>query len=131
METQENKALANKVIQAIGAGDWTFVEEAFAEDAKVWVAGSMPISGDHGKAFVLASGGRTKAFFPEGMSLTPKALTAEGERVAVEAEQVRGADLVAAGGGERGREQRHLDLLEDAVIEAGRRHAVREALEVR
>ncbi|QLL44181.1 nuclear transport factor 2 family protein [Sulfitobacter pontiacus] len=85
MDTQENKALANKVIQAIGAGDWTFVEEAFAEDAKVWVAGSMPISGNHGKAFVLASGGRTKAFFPEGMSLTPKALTAEGERVAVEA----------------------------------------------
>src|SRR6478752_1800686 len=53
------------------------------------------------------------------------------QRVTVEAEQIGGADLVATGGRERGREQRHLDLLQDAVIEARRRHAVREALEVR
>src|SRR5689334_24442485 len=56
-------------------------------------------------------------------------LLAQG--IAVEAEQVGGANLVAAGGGERGRKQRDLDLLEDAVIEAGRRHAVRETREVR
>src|SRR4051812_10980060 len=53
------------------------------------------------------------------------------QRVAVEAEQIGRADLVAAGRRERGREQRHLDLFQDAVIEARRRHAVREALEVR
>src|SRR4051812_11701589 len=53
------------------------------------------------------------------------------QRVAVEAEQIGSTDLVTAGGGERGREQRHLDLLQDAMIEARRRHAVREALEVR
>src|SRR5215216_1651099 len=53
------------------------------------------------------------------------------QRVAVEAEQVGGADLVAARGRQRRGEQRHLDLLEDAVVEARRRHAVREAGEVR
>src|SRR6478735_6541442 len=53
------------------------------------------------------------------------------QRIAVEAEQVSGADLVAARCRQRGREQRHLDFLEDAVVEARRRHAVREAREVR
>src|SRR5215208_7993405 len=52
------------------------------------------------------------------------------QRVAVDAEQVGGADLVTAGSGERGREQRVLDLAQDAVIEAGRRHAVGEAGEI-
>src|SRR3954447_26314587 len=48
------------------------------------------------------------------------------QRVAVEAEQVGRADLVAAGGGQRRGQQRHLDLLQDAVIKARRRHTVRE-----
>src|SRR6201986_257172 len=53
------------------------------------------------------------------------------QRVAVEPQEVGGADLVAAGCRECCGQERHLDLLEDAVIEAGRRHAVREAGEVR
>src|SRR5438067_4239415 len=52
------------------------------------------------------------------------------QRVAVDAEQVGSADLVATGGGERGREQRVLDFAQNAVIEAGRRHAVGEAGEI-
>src|SRR6266404_3587144 len=51
--------------------------------------------------------------------------------IAVEAEQVGGAALIATGRGQRRGQERHLDFLEDAVIEAGRRHAVREAREVR
>src|ERR1700731_837474 len=46
------------------------------------------------------------------------------QRVPIETEQIGGADLVAPGCRQSGREQRHLDLLEDAVIEAGRRHPV-------
>src|SRR5665213_3235995 len=53
------------------------------------------------------------------------------QRVAVEAQQVGGADLVAAGRRQRRREQRDLDLLEDAVIEPGRRHAVGEDRKMR
>src|SRR5882757_8948435 len=48
------------------------------------------------------------------------------QRIAVEAEQIRRPDLVAPGGSQRRREQRHLDFLEDAVIEARRRHAIGE-----
>src|ERR1700730_10735456 len=53
------------------------------------------------------------------------------QRVAVEAEQIGGADLVAARRRQRRRQQRHLDFLEDAVIEARRRHAVGKAGKVR
>src|SRR5579863_5267703 len=56
-------------------------------------------------------------------------LLAQG--VAVEAQKVGGANLIAAGRSQGRREQRDLDLLEDAVIEARRRHAIGEAREVR
>src|SRR6201986_2071432 len=36
------------------------------------------------------------------------------QRVAVQAEEIGGTDLVAAGRGERSGQQRHLDLLQDA-----------------
>src|SRR6476646_10503887 len=53
------------------------------------------------------------------------------QRVAVEPEQVGGADLIASGRRKRCRQQRHLDFLEDPVIEAGRRHAIGEAGKMR
>ena len=39
------------------------------------------------------------------------------QRVAVEAQQIGGANLIAARGRQRRREQRNLDFLEDPVIE--------------
>src|SRR5947208_14426335 len=53
------------------------------------------------------------------------------QRIAVEAEQVGRTNLVAARGRQRRGQQRNFDLLEDAVVEARRRHAIREAGEVR
>src|SRR5215471_13287116 len=53
------------------------------------------------------------------------------QRVAVDPEQIGGADLVAAGGGERHRQERMLDLPQNAVIEPGRRQLVAESGEVR
>src|SRR5882672_5456197 len=52
------------------------------------------------------------------------------QRIAVDPEQVGGADLVAAGGRERHREQRMLDLPQNAVIEAGGRQLVAEGRKV-
>src|SRR5215470_5309911 len=52
------------------------------------------------------------------------------QRVAVDAEQVGGADLVAAGGRERHRQERMLDLAQHPMIEPGRRQLVAEAREV-
>src|SRR5438270_982427 len=53
------------------------------------------------------------------------------QRVAVQPQQVRRSDLVAPCRRQSCREQRHLDLLKDAVIKARRRHAVWEAGEMR
>src|SRR6185437_7782943 len=53
------------------------------------------------------------------------------QRIAVQSQQIGRADLVAAGGCQRCGQQRHLDFLEDAVVEARRRHAVGKAREVR
>jgi len=86
--TEANRVLAQKVIEAIGNDNWEYVNEVFAEDAVVWVAGNMPISGTHTKDFVIVAGKRTRDGFPEGLSLTAKAMTAEGDRVAIEAESL-------------------------------------------
>src|ERR1700730_741133 len=52
------------------------------------------------------------------------------QRVAVDAEQIGRANLIAARRRECRREQRVFDLPQDAVIEAGRRQAVAEAAEI-
>src|SRR5688500_12401216 len=49
------------------------------------------------------------------------------KRIAVEAKQIGGPDLVAPGCRESGGEQRILDFTQDAVVEAGRRQSVLEA----
>lgn len=83
---KENKELVCKVMAAISDADWKFVEDTFAEEASIWVAGEMPISGTHTKDFVRSLGEGNKVSFPNGLSLKPKAMTAEGDRVAIEAE---------------------------------------------
>lgn len=88
MSSNGNEAFVRSVLSALSRGDWDVVENAFADDAVVWVAGAMPISGTHTKEFVAEAGRRTKTFFPDGLSLTVKATTVEGERVAVEAESL-------------------------------------------
>src|SRR4051812_6783336 len=49
-------------------------------------------------------------------------LLAQG--VPIDAEEHRRSDLVAAGGGKRGADERRLDLAQDPVIEPGRRQHV-------
>ena len=55
---------------------------------------------------------------------------AGAQRVAVEAQELGGADLVAPCRGQRRRQQRQLDLPDDAVVETGRRQILAEACEV-
>src|SRR5882757_10453512 len=60
---------------------------------------------------------------PAAIDLNVEVADLFAQRIAVEAEQVGGADLIAAGRRQRRGQQRHLDLLEDAVIEPRRRDA--------
>ena len=72
-----------------------------------------------------------EALTPAAINLNVQVADLLSQRIAVEPEQVGGADLVPASCRECCGQQRNLDLLEDAVIEPGRRHAVGEAGEVR
>src|SRR5260221_224711 len=53
------------------------------------------------------------------------------QRVAIDPEQICGADLVPASGRKRHRQERMLDLPEHPVVEARRRQSVAEAREIR
>src|SRR5258708_6928120 len=62
---------------------------------------------------------RASAAGAENLNVEIADLLAQG--IAIDAEEVRGADLVAACGGERHGQQRVLDLPQDPVIEPRRR----------
>jgi hypothetical protein len=82
----ENKALARRFIDAISRGDIEAIRQAFADDGTVWTIGTMPISGTFGAAQVAEAAHRVLDLFPEGLKITIKGMTAEDDRVAIEAE---------------------------------------------
>jgi ketosteroid isomerase-like protein len=86
MGKEENKKFAQTFLEALSRGDWQFVEDAYAEDVVIWTAGSMPFSGTHSKDGLSDVKAWLTGSFPEGLKFTVKAMTAEGERVAIEAE---------------------------------------------
>ena len=86
MGKEENKKFAKTFLDALSRGDWQFVEDAYAEDVVIWTAGSMPFSGTHSKDGLSDVKAWLTGAFPEGLKFTVKAMTAEGERVAIEAE---------------------------------------------
>ena len=86
MSKEENKKVAQRFLDALSRGDWQFVEDAYADDVIIWTPGSMPFSGTHTKAGVAGVKAWLTGVFPDGLKFTVKAMTAEGDRVAVEAE---------------------------------------------
>jgi ketosteroid isomerase-like protein len=88
MSLEENKQLVRRFWAAFSALRMQDAYDMLAADATWWIAGELPISGTYGKAaFVeLSSGILTE--FPQGIVVTPKILTAEEDRVAMEAESL-------------------------------------------
>lgn len=88
MGIEENKQLVRRFWAAFSALRMQDAYDMLAADATWWIAGELPISGTYTKAqFVeLSSGILTE--FPEGIVVTPKILTAEEDRVAMEAESL-------------------------------------------
>ena len=86
MGKEENKEFAKNFLDALSRGDWDFVEDAYADDVVIWTPGSMPFSGTHTKDGVADIKIWLTGVFPEGLKFIVKAMTAEGDRVAVEAE---------------------------------------------
>ena len=85
MGIAENKQLARRFVEAIGKGDIDAIERSFADDGTVWTLGTMPISGTFTKDQVSMASRRVLELFPKGLAMTITGMTAEDDRVAIEA----------------------------------------------
>ena len=86
MSAEENKKIVLGFFENFTAGKAEEALGAMADTATWWVAGNFPLAGTKTKKeFTELLKGMGEAM-PEGLRLTPKGITAEGDRVAVEAE---------------------------------------------
>ncbi|HPG28875.1 MAG TPA: nuclear transport factor 2 family protein [Myxococcota bacterium] len=82
---EENKQLARDMIDALTRADVDWVRKYYADDFSIWVTGSLPFSGTNDKAGAIEGMPAVLDLFPKGLTFTIKAMTAEGDRVAIEA----------------------------------------------
>src|ERR1700749_5075639 len=85
-ETERNKDLARRFIDAMGGDFAQAVRDIMAEDCRVVTQGTTAISGVRGKAESLAATAMVRDIFPKGLPTTIHAMIAEGDRVAAQAE---------------------------------------------
>lgn len=82
---ESNKELARTFLDALSRADADAIADLYAEDFQLWVTGSLPFSGTKGRADALQGIPAVLGLFPDGLEFKIEALTAEGERVAIEA----------------------------------------------
>ena len=85
-DLEANKRLASNFIDALSSGDPQKILNLYTDDATVWTAGSLPFSGLHPREAVVALCEGLLGAFPGGLRFDVTAMTAENERVAIEAE---------------------------------------------
>lgn len=83
---QQNKRRVEDFFDALNRGDVAALVSAYADDGQLTTMGGTLISGTYGKAQIQAAAGGIFEAFPQGLRFFVKAMTAENERVAVEAE---------------------------------------------
>ena len=86
MQRDDNKRIAHEFFAALNRADSAAVGNLYADDAVLWTAGTLPFSGTFTKAQAVQSTDAILGLFPEGLKFTITGMTAEGDRVAVEAE---------------------------------------------
>lgn len=82
---EANKALARELFDAISRADVEKLDVLYADDFEIWTAGQLPISGTRTRAQALEGMKMIDGMFPDGIRFTITGMTAEGDRVAVEA----------------------------------------------
>ena len=85
MSIEDNKALVTRFWQTFSAGKYDEAVAMLADDATWWVAGTTALSRTYSKAEFAELLSQVTPKAPKGLSVTPTALCAEGERVSVEA----------------------------------------------
>ena len=83
--TEQNKTLTRTFIDAIGRGDASYIADTYADDGQLFTMGHTLISGIYHKAQIREFAGSVLESFPEGLEYTIHHMTAEEDRVAVEA----------------------------------------------
>ena len=83
---EENKQIAREFFAALNRADSAAIAKLYAADAELWTAGSLPFSGTFTKTQAIQGMDAILSLFPEGLKFTIKGITAEDERVAIEAE---------------------------------------------
>ena len=83
---EANKRIARDFMDAMSSGEAERILALYSDDVGVWTAGSLPFSGPHDRTEVAALCQGLLGAFPEGLQFSIQAMTAEGERVAIEAE---------------------------------------------
>ena len=80
-----NKAIVRNFFAAMNKGDTDYIVNAYADDGQLQTMGNTLISGTFSKDQIQASAGGIFEVFPRGLRFDILAMTAEGDRVAVEA----------------------------------------------
>jgi uncharacterized protein (TIGR02246 family) len=80
-----NKERVQAFFTALNHNDTAAVVDAYAEDGRCVTMGNTLISGSFGKEQISKHAAGILKAFPQGLRFTVHAMTAEGERVAVEA----------------------------------------------
>lgn len=84
-QAEENKELTRAFMEAIAHGDAAHIADAYAEDGHLYTMGQTLISGIYDKATIREFAGSVLESFPNGLKYTIHHMTAEDDRVAVEA----------------------------------------------
>ena len=82
---EQNKELARRFLAVLTRADAAAADALCDNDVEFWVGGNLPFSGSRGKAEALQGIEEVVGLFPEGLRFEVKAMTAEGDRVAIEA----------------------------------------------
>lgn len=108
-----NREIVAELFDAISRADVAKLDELYAPDFEIWTAGQLPISGTRTRAQALEGMAMIDSMFPDGLTFTVTGLTAEGDRVAVEAE----SDGVHASGRRYHNQYHFLVVIRDGKIQ--------------
>lgn len=85
MSAEQNKQVVEAFFAAMNSGDVDAIVNSYHDEGYLWTKGHTLISGRYGKAQVQAAAGGIYEAFPEGIAFDILHMTAEDDRVAVEA----------------------------------------------
>ena len=84
----DNKQRVRDFMDLLMSGDAAGIAKAYDDEGTCWTSGQTLISGTMSKDQIVSGSAAVLDLFPKGLAFTIHHMTAEGERVAVEAESV-------------------------------------------